>query len=136
MKAYIDRNSDRYDGMGILLSQIIVSVYAPGHLVDLGRVHNFDEDGMRYLQQVLEYRKTSGWSDDTFYKLFRFANGVLDALDARLVAAATAKKAEDKDYFPTSFELKAIDRHLIGQALAARLEASKTATDDAPTPQQ
>lgn len=133
IKAYIASNSDRADGMGILLSQIIASVYAGGHPVDLGRVHNFDEDGMRSLHQVLEYRKTPGWTDSKFYDLFKFANGVLDA---QLVASATAKKRENKNYFPSQAELKAIDRQLIGQALAARLEASKPATDDAPAPQQ
>lgn len=80
---YIERTSDNERGMGILLSQIIVSVYSGGQ-VDLKRVHNFDETGFKSMQQVLAYRRTPGWSDETFYGLFQFASGVLDA---RLVAA-------------------------------------------------
>lgn len=49
--------------------------------------------------------------------------------DEQLIANATARKKADETYIPTLPELKAIDRRLIGQALAARF-AESMATED------
>lgn len=58
---------------GEIMARVVISSYREGKMMNLYKLDHLDTRNFELAIQVMNYRRTGGWSDDEFWNLERYA---------------------------------------------------------------